>query len=255
MMQCPTCGRGVRKQQEICSYCGSLIRQIEIVPDSAPPSQKTPEFARWEMHPRPPDIEPAAEPAREQAGETPFDPANTPRIGPPVFSSQKDAPGGSATATEPEEPAPRRPVPLIRVLVLLAFVLLPFINVVLRQFVFDRPSAQPPVFRSAVFCENISEAAPLHPKKSFSIGQDERIVFFSDWTGSGQGHALALKWIPPQGAARTTPLSFVERENESDGFSALSFIRIETQMPAGDWKTEVLVDGEVRATLSFELRD
>jgi hypothetical protein len=247
-MNCPTCGRPVPKQREVCSYCGSMVSRMEMAEGAAPPPAvapgSKPEFARWEMHPQSPVFEPI--------GETKV----APKIAPPEASSEQNtAAYNPPPPSEPDEPAPRRSPPLIRVLVLLAFALFPFVNNLLRVFVFDRPTEQPPVFRGAVFCENILQGSPLHPKKSFSLQQDTRIVFFSDWTGSGERHALALNWVPPQGAARTTSMAVARSGIGRDGFSAWSFLRIGPGMPVGEWKTEVLVDGEVRATLSFEVQD
>src|SRR5690349_7226436 len=136
MRRCPTCGKPVKNNQEICSYCGSLVTEIRVSTASPMPvsGSAEPVFTNWDMHPRAPTFE-GDETAVADTAE---------RVPPPVPAGPVLVPTGPIARPRsgpavPDEP--RRPAPLLRVLILIIFLLVPVFNSLLRNFVFDRPSA------------------------------------------------------------------------------------------------------------------
>jgi len=238
-MVCPTCGKAVRKNQEVCSFCGSLVREIQFTP-SAPEYQdiKTaaePVFANWDMHPRAPVFEgPETQPqTAPETGELP------PQPGPAA----------------PSPPPPRRPVPLLRVLIILAFVLFPLVSTFLRNVVFERSSAPPPVLREALFCEDYVAGSPVNPKNRFSLRQDGQVVLYSQWTGSREGHTVAIRWYTPQGTLLAGPMPATRYQIGSGEFAAVSILPLRAAAQPGLWTATVLLDGQLRARLKLQVTD
>jgi hypothetical protein len=234
-MLCPTCGKPVRKNQEICSFCGSLARDIRFTEtspafgDIKPAAE--PVFATWDMHPSAPvfeDIKPDAAPQAQEWA-------------PPI------------QAAEPSEAPPRRPVPLIRVLTLLIFLLIPVFNSVLRNFIFERQSSAPPVLREALYCENISQELPANPRASFSLNQDGQILLYSHWKGSRRNHSVVFRWYTPQGALLASPVPATQYLSGSGEFAVISILPLRAGMAPGIWRTDVLLDGQPRASLRVQV--
>lgn len=237
-MQCPTCGKPVRKNQEVCSFCGSLVTDIRVQQTATTfPDIKTPEepvFTNWDMHPRAPvfegdEVKPEAAPQAPQL--------------PP-----------SAPSAEPSEPPPRRRIPLIRVLTLLIFLLIPLFNSIFRNFIFVRETSPAPVLSEAIFCEDYAAGAPVNPKSIFSLERDGQLVLYSHWKGSLQGHAVVTRWYTPQGALLALPAPVTHYAVEAGGSSAISILPLRAGMQTGIWRTDVLLDGQLRATLKAQVR-
>jgi hypothetical protein len=175
--------------------------------------------------------------------------------GPP--NTSKDASDG--TSEDASEPPLRRPVPLIRVLVMLAFLLIPFFNFLFRDSpvnVTPRRAAQP-VLREAVFCENVLQGQPVNPRSDFSLQRDRKIVIFTRWSGSRARHSVTLRWRPQQGSpqrsSQSPPPPAIEYQDDPEEFVAAISLPLGKGMPLGEWTADVFLDRELRATLAVQI--
>lgn len=182
----------------------------------------------------------------------------------PVFEGQETRPEAAPETREslpppetaaPSGPPPRRPVPLLRTLLLLAFVLFPLVSAFLRNVVFERPNAPPPVLREAAFCEDYVAGLPVNPRNRFSLGKDGQVVLYSQWRGSRQGYTVAMQWYTPQGTLLATPMPATQYRVGSAEFSAVSILPLRAAAPPGLWTATVLLDGQLRASLKFQVTE
>lgn len=207
-----------------------------------PPEARTssePVFTNWEMHPRPPVFEGE----QDETEQPPTRQVPRPREIPALPRPAQD------------QPEPRRPVPLFRVLVLLMFLLVPLFNSFLRNFVFDRPASGAPVLREAGFCERYSEGAPVNPKSTFSSTRDSQAVLYTEWRGTHRNHAVSVRWYTPPGELFPEGNSEIHYQDGSGEFAAVSVFPLQAGMAEGQWRAEVLLDGQLRASLKFNVRE
>ncbi|MBI2816773.1 MAG: hypothetical protein HYX72_07520 [Acidobacteria bacterium] len=192
-----------------------------------------PVFTKWDMHPRPP-VFGAEEIETEE------------------MHNQLDIPAPSQPGEEQREK--RRPVSLFQIIVILLFLLAPIFNSFLRNFVSDRSSG-PPVLREAGFCERYSAGAPVNAKRTFSLRRDRQVVLYSEWRGARRNHAVSMRWYTPEGALSPQSNSETQYQAGRREFAAVSVLPLRGGMPEGQWKAEVLLDGQLRGKLNFELTE
>src|SRR3989338_8680402 len=138
-MRCPTCGHGVRKEQEVCSYCGAFLQDAHLAEGKGEVI-----FAGDEQRPAMPrKAFPPAEPLPLELEE---------------FEEEEVAPeeGRFKKPKTPPPPQPKFPA-WLRILFPLLFVLIPLLNFLFRgSFPPSRPDEKP-VLQQFLFCENRSE--------------------------------------------------------------------------------------------------
>ncbi|MBI3895222.1 MAG: zinc ribbon domain-containing protein [Acidobacteria bacterium] len=232
-MQCPTCGKQVPKGQAVCSYCGALVISdgppIFERDSSRSAEPQTPQG--WGTGPKT-TIEEEEQP--EEVGEAPSAPSAPP-------------PSPGETSARPGPPS------WIRILIPLAFILIPLLNI-LWDSPFRTGSGQPPVLRQAVLCEGVRNGRPVSPKEIFSLREDQQLVLYSLWSGNRGKHSYLMRWYLPDG--KIQPISIVTRYRQGqDSFYAVTVLPLDPRMTLGKWRVEILLDNSVRAQLSFELRE
>ena len=240
-MRCPTCGKSVSNQQEVCSFCGALVKATPVSFQQAGPA-RGPTYgegaAAREFSSPAPDFE-----TIEETIESPSEKV------PPV------QPIPAPTPRTPQ-PTPRTAIPsLLRLLVVLAFLLVPLFNFLLRNSPFSRQPTSQPILRQALFCDDVLQGLPLNPKNVFSLGRDSQIMLYSRWSGSRRGHTLSLRWLTPLGSVYRSPAAAMRYEVVNGGFSASGILPLQAGMPLGQWKVEMIMDRQLRAELSFQLRE
>ena len=243
-MRCPTCGHGVRKEQEVCTYCGAFLQDAHLAEGKGEVifsgDEQRPAMPGKAEHP----VEPA-EPLPPELEE---------------FEEEEEvAPEEGRFKKPPPPPPPPQPkLPgWLRILFPLLFILIPLLNCRFRGSV---PSSRPdekPVLQQALFCENIAEGRPVNPTAVFSLGQHQRVVLYTRWSGTGGTHSFSFRWYTPEGrlqpaSSRETQFQF-GRGNET--FSTSAVLPLREGMLLGRWRVEIAVDGAAQERPSFELRE
>ena len=173
------------------------------------------------------------------------------------FEEEEVAPEkGPSKAPPPPTPQPRLPA-FLRILFPLLFVLIPLLNLLFRDSPFRSRPDERPVLQQALFCENIAEGRPVNPKTVFSLGQHQRVVLYTRWSGSGGMHSFSIRWYTPYG--RLQPASSREtRFQFGPGYETFftdAVLPLNAGMPLGRWRVEIEVDRVVQDRRSFELRE
>ena len=154
----------------------------------------------------------------------------------------------------PPPPTPRYPA-WLRILFPLLFVLIPLLNFLFRGSLSPSRPDEKPVLQQALFCENIAEGRPVNPKTVFSLGQHQRVVLYTRWSGTGGTHSFSFRWYTPGG--RLQPASSNETQFQfgrgNETFSTSAVLSLSEGMLLGRWRVEIVVDGAVQDRPSFEL--
>jgi hypothetical protein len=240
-MRCPTCGRQVARNEDVCRFCGALVTAPAPVfagvgsgPQFRVGSQPSPASS-------PPDI--------------PFDA--------PVF--EDDAATEQAPAAPPPivaNPGSRRPTPgtkspiaaLIRLAFVVLFLLVPLLRFLTRDFSLNTQGARAAVLREALLCSSVANGHPQNPKTVFSASHDQEAVLYSSWTGERENHTFSVRWSSLEaGSIRQEWTTGVEYQDNPDGFVAVGRLKIQPGMRLGRWRTELSVDQKVRAAIVFRV--
>ena len=167
-------------------------------------------------------------------------------------------PGEGPSAGRPETPPPPPPkyAGLLRILFPLIFILIPLANLLLRNSPFA--ADERPVLQETQFFENVSAGQFSNPQTVFSRSRHERVVLFVRWSGSRGSHEYLFRWYTPEGNVLPNTSSITRfqfgREDE-DTFSAYALLPLSAELPLGMWRVEVVVDGDIQAQPTFELRE
>ena len=234
-MQCPTCGRGVRKDQEVCSSCGGFLGSAYLAEDKgevvfAGQAESTP--------PRRP-VFPSDETAE-----------------PELLEMEELEPAPAPPAT-PGAPPPARPkIPgLLRILFPLLFILFPLLNFLLRNSSFRSQPGETPVLQQALFCEGIQQSRPVNPREVFSLRRHRQVALYTQWNRSRGSHSYSFRWYTPEGNLQPSSTTVTRFQLGGEAFSTYAVLPLEAGMPLGKWRVEIHLDGGVQAQPSFELRE
>jgi len=261
-MQCPTCGRGVRKGQDTCSFCGALVANAYLgkagggviaAPDlprmtTPQPAPRFPELPGSSGDPHRPS--PPAFPDFEELED--LETEEEPRPGAPP-SRQHPQPSHSPPPQQSQQPQPKY-AGLLRILFPLIFILIPLFNFLVRNSPLG--SDDRPVLQETQFYENVAAGQLSGPRTVFSRSGHERVVLVARWTGSRGRHEYVFRWHTPEGNVLPNTSSVTRFQfGDDDAFSAYALLPLNAAMPLGTWRVEVRVDDEVQAQPTFELRE
>ena len=244
-MRCPTCGKQVAGKQDICSFCGAMVRTDTPAFEEGGPGFGGAAKSFEDGQTTAPSAEFSNPETIFESGEAPAQDATIPRnLAPPPTNQPPATPRAAAPS-------------IIRIILVLAFFVIPLINSLVRNFTSSTSTTSAPVVREVIFCEDVRQGLPVNPKTVFSLGRDRQVVLYSRWTGSRGNHAVLLRWYIPQvqGTPLLSPIAQMRYEEGRGGFSASGFLPLQPGMPLGTWKVEVLLDGQVRAGTNFQLRE
>jgi len=248
-MRCPTCNRRVPGGQDTCTACGAFVSNaylgragggLVIPPDiRKPPDVSKPTDVRKPALERPQYGFPSesAEPDVEEIRD--------------VLEQEESPP--PPQPGQPETPPPPKYAGLLRILFPLIFILIPLVNLLVRNSPFG--ADERPVLQETQFFESVSAGEFSNPKTSFSRSQDERVVVFARWTGARGGHEYSFRWLTPEGNALpdTSSVTRFQFGSGEEEFSAYALLPLRDELPLGEWRVEVTVDGDVVAQPAFQL--
>ncbi|MBI3933656.1 MAG: hypothetical protein HY316_03130 [Acidobacteria bacterium] len=242
-MKCPTCGKGLKKGQAVCAFCGALAGE---------PGSKASATKPGDFHP-PSFEEKKTPPVREIATEEHEWPA---------FETMEEESHPERAPDTPEQSAPAHPKPpaWVRLISPLFFILVFLVTQFwLRDSEPPRSADSQPVLRQAGFSENIPDiqgaGQPASRKTVFSRQENRQIIFFSTWNGSPSGHKYSVVWHSPDGATHRS--SQVSAKSLSGGrqFSVIATLLLEPSLPVGQWRVEVSQDGREAGRYTFQLTE
>ena len=240
-MKCPTCGKAVKKGQAVCTVCGAMTGGPTPKSSAAKPS---------EFHP--PSIE-------EKKFPTVGDRAAEEHERPPL-EPMEDASHPELSPDTPEQSAPARPTPpaWVRFISPLFFIL---VFLATQFWLRDsepsrspRPEDSQPVLRQAEFAGDVPDGQAVETRTTFSLQDDQQIVFISTWGGSPRGHSYAVEWYSPGGATHPSSNVLANTAPEGGGFSVIATLELDASLPLGEWHVEVSQDGKVVSQYIFRLK-
>ena len=245
-MQCPTCGRRVPRGQDACAFCGAFVGNADlgkagggliIPPDVPKPADVLKPAAERPKHGFPVE---SAEPDLEEIKDV----------------LQEEEPSPSAQPGRPEAPPPPpKYAGLLRILFPLLFILIPLVNLLVRNSPFG--ADETPVLQETRFYEDVSAGQFSNPQTVFSRSRHMRVVLFVRWAGSRGKHEYTFQWYTPEGNALpdTASITRFQFGGDADTFSAYAMLPLNRERPLGMWRVEVAVDGDIHAQPTFELRE
>ena len=244
-MRCPTCGRGVRRDQELCSFCGAFLREAYLAEGKGGVIFAGPEQSTAMQKPTFPSVG-MPEPEFEEIEPEEFPPAEGP------FKASPKAPPAAP-------PPPARPAlsGLLRLLFPLLFILIPLLNFLLRDTPLRLQPDERPVLQQALFCENIAQGRPVNPKTVFFLRQNQRVVLYTRWSGSRGNNSYTFRWYTPEGnlLPASSSVTRFQLGQADDSFSTYAFLPLNVGMPLGRWRVAIEVDQVVQSQPTFELRE
>ena len=251
-MRCPTCGQRVPRGQDTCSACGAFVSNAYlgkaggglIIP---------PEVPRPPEAPRPPEVSKPA-PERPQRG-FPGETAEPELPGVEDLEDVLQEEDSSQGRPGPPPPPPPKYAGLLRILFPLLFILIPLVNLLVRNSPFG--ADERPALQETQFYEDVSAGQFSNPQTVFSRSGHERVVLFVRWSGSRGRHEYSFQWYTPEGNALpdTSSITRFQFGAEEDTFSAYALLPLREEFPLGEWRVEVAVDGDIQAQPTFELRE
>jgi hypothetical protein len=168
---------------------------------------------------------------------------------------EEPAPRRANVPPPPPPPPPPKYAGLLRILFPLIFILIPLFNLLVRNSPFA--SDAKPVLQETQFFENFSDGRFSDPQTVFSVSRHERVVLVARWSGSRGRHEYVFRWHTPDGKVLPMNSSVTRFQfgGEDDVFSTYALLPLKPDLPLGTWRVEVIVDGEVLAQPTFELRE
>jgi hypothetical protein len=250
-MRCPTCGRGVRKGQDTCSFCGAFVANAYLGKAGggliAPPD--LPRMTTAQPKTAPPEFPmPSGDPHRPASPSLP-DLDDLDDLGP-----EQEPQAHRPEPTPPQRQQQPKYAGLLRILFPLIFILIPLFNLLVRNSPLS--FGEKPAMQETQFYENVAAGQFSGPQMVFSLSQHERVVLVARWTGPRGRHEYAFRWHTPDGNVLPNTSTVVRFQlGGDDGFSAYSVLPLKPGLPLGTWRVEVAVDSEVQAQPTFELRE
>ena len=236
-MRCPTCNRRVPKGRDTCSNCGAFLGDVDLGKASAGLA-KPPDLAEPSASPKPESPQESGEPYLE------------------LEELAEDQPEAEVPADRPEAPPPTqqpRYAGLLRILFPLIFILIPLINLLVRNSPFA--TDERPVLQETQFFENVSAGEFSNPRTAFSRSQDERVVLVARWSGARGRHEYSFRWYTPDGNVLPNDSSVSRFQiGGDDTFSAYALLPLNPEFPLGEWRVEIAVDGDLQGQPTFEIQ-
>ncbi len=166
-------------------------------------------------------------------------------------------PEAEVPADRPETPPPAQQpkyAGLLRILFPLIFILIPLVNLLVRNSPFD--TDERPVLQETQFFENVSAGEFSNPKTVFSRSQDERVVLVARWSGTRGRHEYLFRWYTPEGHVlpNNSSVSRFQFGRGDDTFSAYALLPLNPELPLGEWRVEIAVDGDLQGQPTFEMQ-
>jgi len=234
-MNCPTCGKNVQRDRNVCDYCGALVSSASppaMIREAHEPAARDYKQSTWRSQevPRKQNIE-------EQIPED------------EVFEPEEIDP-----ETNPDGPRRIEPPAWTKFLVPAVFILFALFSYLKDSITLPWLEVKPELIQAELY-KDVRDTEPTNPSTAFSLAEDKTIVIYSQWSGKLGDNVYSVRIKGPDGELkrlRSEPVRIMARTN---GFIAISVLDLAAGLETGVWQAEICLGDSVQQAIDFLIND